>query len=99
MRIPAGPETGERVFWVTTRLASQAAEGGFLAAAREVTGQPGEKLRADSADTVAEPADALTGFANREQFHFELEREIAARGPLRTAALASSSSGSTTSRR
>jgi len=77
VRIPAGPETGERVFWVTTRLASQAAEGGFLAAAREVTGAAGEKLRADSADTVAEPADALTGFANREQFHFELEREIA----------------------
>ena len=77
VRIPAGPEAGERVFWVTTRLASQAAEGGFLAAAREVTGQPGEKLRSDSADTVAEPADALTGFANREQFHFELEREIA----------------------
>ena len=77
VRIPAGPETGERVFWVTTRLASQAAEGGFLAAAREVTGAAGEKLRAESADTVAEPADALTGFANREQFHFELEREIA----------------------
>ena len=77
VRIPAGPETGERVFWVTTRLASQAAEGGFLAAAREVTGAAGEKLRAESADTVAEPADALTGFANREQFHFELERELA----------------------
>ena len=77
VHIPAGPETGERVFWVTTRLASQAAEGGFLAAAREVTGAAGEKLRAESADTVAEPADALTGFANREQFHFELERELA----------------------
>ncbi len=77
VRIPAGPETGERVFWVTTRLASQAAEGGFIAAAREVTGAAGEKLRTDSADTVTEPADALTGFANREQFHFELERELA----------------------
>jgi diguanylate cyclase (GGDEF)-like protein len=77
VRIPAGPETGERVFWVTTRLASQAAEGGFLAAAREVTGVAGEKLRAESADTAAEPADTLTGFANREQFHFELERELA----------------------
>jgi diguanylate cyclase (GGDEF)-like protein len=77
VRIPAGPETIERVFWVTTRISAQAAEGGFLAAAREVTGQAGEKLRADSADTVAEPADALTGFANREQFHFELERELA----------------------
>ena len=42
-----------------------------------MTGAAGEKLRADSADTVAEPADALTGFANREQFHFELERELA----------------------
>ena len=77
VRIPAGPETGERVFWVTTRIAAQAAEGGFLAAAREVTGAAGEKLRAESADTMAEPADALTGFANREQFHFELERELA----------------------
>ncbi len=77
VRIPAGPETSERVFWVTTRIAPQAAEGGFLAAAREVTGAVGEKLRSDTADTVAEPADALTGFANREQFHFELEREIA----------------------
>ncbi len=77
VRIPAGPETGERVFWVTTRIASQAAEGGFLAAAREVTGAAGERPHGQSADAVAEPADALTGFANREQFHFELERELA----------------------
>jgi diguanylate cyclase (GGDEF)-like protein len=77
VRIPAGPDTAERVFWVTTRVASQAAEGGFLAVARDVTGVAGEKLHSDAADTVAEPADALTGFANREQFHFELEREIA----------------------
>jgi diguanylate cyclase (GGDEF)-like protein len=77
VRIPPGPDTVERVFWVTTCTASQASEGSFLAAAREVTGAGGEKVRSDSADTVAEPADALTGFANREQFHFELEREIA----------------------
>ena len=62
---------------MTTRIASQAAEGGFLAAAREVTGAAGDRLRAEGADAAAEPADALTGFANREQFHFELERELA----------------------
>ena len=77
VRLPAGPETSERVFWISTRFAPQAGEGGFIAAARDVTGAVGEKLRSDTADTVAEPADALTGFANREQFHFELEREIA----------------------
>jgi len=77
VRIPAGPETGERVFWVSTRIAAQAAEGGFLAAARDVTGSAIERLRTDSGEVVAEPADALTGFANREQFHFELERELA----------------------
>ncbi len=76
VRIPAGPETGERVFWVSTRIAAQEVEGGFLAAARDMTGFGTGRLRADSGE-VAERADALTGFANREQFHFELEREVA----------------------
>ena len=77
VRLPAGPRTGARVFWVSTRIAEQAAEGGFLAVARDVTGSAADRLRADSGEVVAEPADALTGFANREQLHFELEREIA----------------------
>jgi diguanylate cyclase (GGDEF)-like protein len=77
VRIPAGPETGERVFWVSTQIAAQEAEGGFFAAARDVTGFATKRLRADSGEVGAERADALTGFANREQFHFELEREIA----------------------
>ena len=77
VRIPAGPETGERIFWVRTRIAAESAAGGFLAAAREVTGAIGDLSRAEPGETVAEAADALTGFANREQFHFELEREIA----------------------
>lgn len=41
VRIPAGPETVERIFWVTTRIAAESAAGGFLAAAREVTGAVG----------------------------------------------------------
>jgi len=77
VRIPAGPETVERIFWVRTRIAAESAAGGFLAAAREVTGAVGDLARAEPGETVAEAADALTGFANREQFHFELEREIA----------------------
>ena len=77
VRIPAGPETVERIFWVTTRIAAESAAGGFLAAAREVTGAVGDLPRAEPGETVAKPADALTGFLNREQFHFELEREIA----------------------
>src|SRR5450830_1443646 len=77
VRIPAGPETVERIFWVRTRIAAESAAGGFLAAAREVTGAVGDLARAEPGETVAEAADALTGFANREQFHFDLEREIA----------------------
>ncbi len=77
VRIPAGPETGERVFWISTRIAAQEAEGGFFAAARDVTGFATRRLRAGSGEVLAERADALTGFANRERFHFEIEREIA----------------------
>jgi diguanylate cyclase (GGDEF)-like protein len=65
----------ERLYWISTCYAPQAGEGGFIAASREVTGTAAG-LRAE-AEPAAEPADALTGFANREQFHFELEREIA----------------------
>jgi len=74
-RLPAGVDVAERLYWVSTCFAPQAGEGGFIAAAREVTGTVSGS-RAD-AEPAAEPADALTGFANREQFHFELEREIA----------------------
>ena len=73
-RLPAGPDHPERIYWISTCFAPQAGEGGFIAAARDVTGAA---PRSDAAETAAEPADALTGFANREQFHFELEREIA----------------------
>ena len=58
---------------------------------------PADLVAPEPAETVAEPADALTGFANREQFHFELEREIA-RADLFGRPLALSSSASTTSR-
>ncbi len=75
-RQPAEGDVPERVFWISTVFAPQAGEGGFVAAAREVTGVGGG-LRSDGAEPAVEPADALTGFANREQFHFELEREIA----------------------
>jgi diguanylate cyclase (GGDEF)-like protein len=77
VRIPAGPETDERVFWVRTRIATDSADGGFLAAAREVTGVVGGLPRTEPRETTAEAPDALTGLASREQFHFELEREIA----------------------
>jgi len=73
-RLPAGPDHPERIYWISTCFAPQAGEGGFIAAARDVTGAA---PRSDGAEPAAEPADALTGFANREQFHFELEREIA----------------------
>lgn len=76
VRLPAGPDVPERVYWVSTCFAPQAGEGGFIASARDVTGAP-TGPRGDGAEPAAEPADALTGFANREQFHFELEREIA----------------------
>ncbi len=75
VRMPAGVDGAERVCWVSTCFAPQAGEGGFIAAARDVTGAA-TAARGD-AEPAAEPADALTGFANREQFHFELEREIA----------------------
>jgi diguanylate cyclase (GGDEF)-like protein len=76
VRIPAGSESGERVFWVMTRLATVQPAGGFLAVAREVTGAAGA-THAMTGAIVTGPVDALTGFSNREQFHFELEREIA----------------------
>jgi diguanylate cyclase (GGDEF)-like protein len=76
VRLPPGVDVGERVYWISTCFAPQAGEGGFIAAARDVTGTAAA-ARAEAADTAAEPADTLTGFANREQFHFELEREIA----------------------
>jgi diguanylate cyclase (GGDEF)-like protein len=76
VRIPAGSESGERVFWVMTRLATVQPAGGFLAVAREVTGATGA-THAMTGAIVTGPVDALTGFSNREQFHFELEREIA----------------------
>ena len=75
VRLPAGPETAERVFWITTRVAAEFPSGGFLAAARDVTNAVGGPPRVEPAETAA--ADVLTGFANREQFHEELEREIA----------------------
>ncbi|MGA7991766.1 MAG: bifunctional diguanylate cyclase/phosphodiesterase [Thermoanaerobaculia bacterium] len=74
-RLPAGVDIAERLYWISTCFAPQAGEGGFVASAREVTGAV-TGSRGD-AEPAAEPADALTGFANREQFHFELEREIA----------------------
>lgn len=75
VRLPAGVNVAERLYWISTCYAPQAGEGGFVASAREVTGTVSGS-RGD-AEPAAEPADALTGFANREQFHFELEREIA----------------------
>jgi diguanylate cyclase (GGDEF)-like protein len=60
-----------------TRIAAGPPAGGFLAVARDVTGTAGGATHANTGATVAGPADALTGFSNREQFHFELEREIA----------------------
>ena len=77
VRVPAGPERGERIFWVMTRLATTPPAGGFLAVARDVTGEAADVAQAKTGATTAGPVDALTGFSNREQFHFELEREIA----------------------
>src|SRR5262249_42687323 len=96
VRQSSGPDALERVYWISTASAAHGGEGAFIAAAREVTGTP--QANRDAVEPAVEPADALTGFANREQFHFELEREIA-RADLFARRSRSSSSGSTTSRR
>ncbi len=69
-----------RMFWVTVRPCPEAGKGRFVAVAREVTEKTAEfeKLKSlynDLADHMSR--DGLTGFLNRDNFRFVLDREIA----------------------
>ena len=70
----------DRVFWVSTRPSPDAGDGCFVAVAREVTDKSTEydhlkKLYNELAEHMSR--DGLTGFLNRENFRFVLDREIA----------------------
>jgi len=69
----------DRMFWVTVRPCPEAGKGRFVAVAREVTEKTAEfeKLKSlynDLADHMSR--DGLTGFLNRDNFRFVLDREI-----------------------
>ncbi|HQR45948.1 MAG TPA: bifunctional diguanylate cyclase/phosphodiesterase [Thermoanaerobaculia bacterium] len=70
----------DRMFWVSTRPCPDAGNGCFVAVAREVTEKSTEyerlkKLYNELAEHMSR--DGLTGFLNRENFRFVLDREIA----------------------
>ncbi len=70
----------DRVFWVSARPCPDAGNGFFVAVAREVTDKSAEfeslkKLYNELAEHMSR--DTLTGFLNRENFRFVLDREIA----------------------
>ena len=70
----------DRIFWVSTRACPDAGAGCFVAVAREVTEKSVEyerlkKLYNELAEHMSR--DGLTGFLNRENFRFILDREIA----------------------
>jgi diguanylate cyclase (GGDEF)-like protein len=78
--VPGEGVLPDRVFWVTVRSCQEAGKGRFVAAAREVTEKTAEfeKLKTlynDLADHMSR--DGLTGFLNRDNFRFILDREIA----------------------
>jgi diguanylate cyclase (GGDEF)-like protein len=78
--VPGHGLTPDRVFWVSTRPCPDAGAGCFVAVAREVTEKTREmeklkKLYNDLAEHMSR--DGLTGFLNRENFRFILDREIA----------------------
>ncbi len=70
----------DRIFWVSARPCPDAGNGCFVAVAREVTEKSVEferlkKLYNELAEHMSR--DTLTGFLNRENFRFVLDREIA----------------------
>jgi len=77
--VPGEGVLPDRMFWVTVRPCPEAGKGRFVAAAREVTEKTAEfeKLKSlynDLADHMSR--DGLTGFLNRDNFRFVLDREI-----------------------
>lgn len=78
--VPGHGLTPDRIFWVSTRPCPDAGAGCFVAVAREVTEKTTEmeklkKLYNELAEHMSR--DGLTGFLNRENFRFVLDREIA----------------------
>jgi diguanylate cyclase (GGDEF)-like protein len=78
--VPGGSVLPDRMFWVTVRPCPEAGKGRFVAVAREVTEKTVEfeKLKSlynDLAEHMSR--DGLTGFLNRDNFRFVLDREIA----------------------
>src|SRR5512143_2559852 len=78
--VPGEGVLPDRVFWVTVRPCPEAGRGRFVAVAREVTEKTTEfeKLKSlynDLAEHMSR--DGLTGFLNRDNFRFVLDREIA----------------------
>ena len=77
------PGTGvlpDRIFWVSVRPCPEAGTGCFVAVAREVTEKVSEFERLKTLyNELAEhmSRDGLTGFLNRDNFRFVLDREIA----------------------
>ncbi len=79
--VPGEGGSPDRVFWVSTRACPDAGAGFFVAVARNVTEKIAEFERLKSLyNELAEhmSRDRLTGFLNRENFRFVLDREIAA---------------------
>ncbi len=79
--VPAEGEKPKRLWWVSTQPCPEVGNGCFVAVAREVTEKIAEFDRLKSLyNELAEhmSRDGLTGFLNRENFRFVLDREIAA---------------------
>ena len=79
--VPGGDGNPDRFFWISTRECPEAGAGFFVAVARDVTEKMAEFERLKSLyNELAEhmSRDGLTGFLNRENFRFILDREIAA---------------------
>lgn len=79
--VPGKDGSPERYFWISTRECPNAGAGCFIAVARDVTDKTAEFERLKSLyNELAEhmSRDRLTGFLNRENFRFVLDREIAA---------------------
>ncbi|MFI5181890.1 MAG: putative bifunctional diguanylate cyclase/phosphodiesterase [Thermoanaerobaculia bacterium] len=79
--VPGEGETPNRLYWISTRACPEAGTGCFVAVARDVTEKMAEFERLKILyNELAEhmSRDNLTGFLNRENFRFVLDREISA---------------------
>ena len=78
--VPGSGVLPDRIFWVSVRPCPEAGTGRFVAVAREVTEKVSEFERLKTLyNELAEhmSRDGLTGFLNRDNFRFVLDREIA----------------------